>query len=73
MTDHKVERALGYTPCVCGVINGTWHDECYRGKTTAQLATGYKSAFDKARVHLKNKHAQEAARAIARAAEESRP
>lgn len=45
MTDHEVERSLGYTPCVCGVINGTWHSECYRGKTKAQINAGYKRAF----------------------------
>lgn len=57
MTDHEVERALGYTPCVCGVINGTWHFECYRGKTQAQIHAGYKRAFAAARRHLKAKAA----------------
>lgn len=55
MTDHEVERALGYTPCVCGKIDGTWHHECYRGKTKAQLEAGYKRAFANARKHLKSK------------------
>jgi hypothetical protein len=58
MTDHEVERALGYTPCVCGVIDGTWHPECYVGKTRDQIAAGYKKAFAAARAHLKNKAAK---------------
>lgn len=53
MTDHEVERALGYTPCVCAKIDGTWHPECYRGKTKAELAAGYRRAFAAARRHLK--------------------
>lgn len=55
MNDHEVERALGYTPCVCGKIDGTWHPECYRGKTQPQIAAGYKKAFANARKHLKDK------------------
>lgn len=57
LTDHEVERALGYTPCVCGKIDGTWHPECYRGKTKQQLDAGYKKAFANARRHLKQKAA----------------
>jgi hypothetical protein len=53
MTEHEVEMALGYTPCVCGVIDGTWHTKCYRGKTKEQIASGYKKAFANARKHLK--------------------
>ncbi len=52
MTDHEVGRALGYTPCVCGKIDGTWHSECYRGKTKPQIAAGYKKAFANARQYL---------------------
>lgn len=52
MNDTEVERALGYTPCVCGVLNGTWHNECYRGKTKTQISAGYKHAFILARRHL---------------------
>ncbi len=52
MTDTEVERALGYTPCVCGVLNGTWHSECYVGKSKPQIRAGYKQAFAKARLHL---------------------
>ena len=55
MTDTEVERALGYTPCICGVIDGTWHWKCYRGKTSAQISAGYKKAFAAARRHLKLK------------------
>jgi hypothetical protein len=54
MTDREVERALGYTPCVCGgVLDGTWHPKCYRGKTDEQIAAGYARAFANARRHLK--------------------
>lgn len=52
MNDTEVERVLGYTPCVCGVLNGTWHNECFRNKTKAQIAAGYKRAFIVARRHL---------------------
>jgi len=52
MNDTEVERALGYTPCVCGVLNGTWHSECYRNKTKAQINSGYKRAYMAARQHL---------------------
>ena len=52
MNNTEVERALGYTPCVCGVLDGTWHSECYRNKTKAQINAGYKQAFDGARRHL---------------------
>lgn len=55
MTDHEVERALGYTPCVCGVLSGTWHSECYRGKSKAQVEAGYKRAFAEARRYLHEK------------------
>ena len=55
MTDYEVELALGYTPCVCGVIDGTWHSRCYVGKTKEQIAAGYKKAFAAARRHLKGK------------------
>ena len=58
MTDHEVERALGYTPCVCGRIDGTWHHECYRGKTPEEIKAGYKRAFANARAHLKLKRNQ---------------
>lgn len=66
MTDHEVERALGYTPCVCGVLDGTWHPECYAGKTKEQLADGYKRAFRKARAHLKAVAKKEVARLCGR-------
>ena len=53
MTDSEVERRLGYTPCVCGKIDGTWHPQCYSGKTAEQIAAGLKLAFAAARRHLK--------------------
>jgi hypothetical protein len=55
MTDYEVSQRLGYDPCVCGKIDGTWHPECYRGKKAAQIAAGYKRAFAAARLHLKAK------------------
>lgn len=60
MTDFEVERELGYTPCVCGKLDGTWHRECYRGKTDEEIAAAYKRAFSKARRYLKTKAATEA-------------
>ena len=53
MTDYEVEQRLGYDPCVCGKIDGTWHPRCYVGKTRDQIAAGYKRAFAAARRHLK--------------------
>lgn len=67
MTDYEVERALGYTPCVCGVIDGTWHPQCYRGKTKEQLAAGQKRAFANARKHLKQLAAKSATQCVAAA------
>lgn len=52
LTDHEVEMRLGYTPCVCGVIDGTWHPKCYKNKTSAEIKTAYKRAFNIARKHL---------------------
>jgi hypothetical protein len=56
--DREVERALGYTPCVCAVLDGTWHPHCYAGKTDEQIAAGYKRAFAAARRHLKARAGQ---------------
>ena len=53
MTDYEVAQRLGYDPCVCGKIDGTWHARCYQGKTKEQIAAGYKRAFAAARRHLK--------------------
>jgi hypothetical protein len=36
MTRDEVDRLAGQTPCLCGNID-TWHPECYRGKTAAQV------------------------------------
>lgn len=68
MTDYEVDMHLGYSPCVCGVIDGTWHPECYRGKTKEQIAAGYKRAYAAARRHLKKQAAGAASDALAHAA-----
>ena len=68
LSDHEVGRMLGYTPCVCGMLDGTWHSRCYRGKTQAQLDAGYKLAFRKARAHLNSMAAVKTANAIDKAA-----
>ena len=52
LSDHEVERALGYSPCVCGVLDGTWHSACYKGKTKAQIQAAYKPNMLKARQFL---------------------
>jgi len=67
MNDTEVERALGYTPCVCGNLDGTWHSECYRGKSQEQIAAGYKRAFTAARRHLKRQAEDAALVAVTRA------
>ena len=67
MTDYEVERALGYSPCVCGVIDGTWHPECYRGKTKRQLADGAKQAMVNARTEVKRLQANAANAVITKA------
>ena len=58
MADYEVARALGYDPCVCGKLDGTWHQECYRGKTDEQIASGYKRAFAVGRRHLARQRAE---------------
>lgn len=58
MKDQELERALGYTPCVCAKIDGTWHAACYLGLSQEQLAAGYKRAFAAARRHLKKQAAK---------------
>lgn len=69
MTDYEVDRALGYSPCVCGVIDGTWHPECFREKRTKeQRAAAYKRAYAAARRHLKKQAADAASAAMDRAA-----
>jgi hypothetical protein len=67
MTNEEVERILGYTPCVCGVIDGTWHPACYKGLTDEQVKRGYVKAFAKAKVHIKTIRAQQTAAAIFKA------
>jgi hypothetical protein len=57
MNAHKMDRALGYTPCVCGVIDGTWHPECYAGKSDDDLHAGLARARRKARVMLETQAA----------------
>ncbi|ADU99398.1 hypothetical protein Alide_1642 [Alicycliphilus denitrificans BC] len=49
LADTEVERRLGYTPCVCGQLDGTWHPECYRNKTRQQTNALTKKAIQKAR------------------------
>lgn len=68
LSDSEVERALGYTPCVCGVLDGTWHNKCSAGKTSAQLKAGHKSAMLKAREHLKTLAAAKTKAVISRTA-----
>jgi hypothetical protein len=63
MTDYEVEMRLGYTPCVCGKIDGTWHPRCYRGKTAEEIASGYKRAFSAARRAIRAAAALDAERA----------
>ena len=67
MTDLEVERRLGYTPCVCGKLDGTWHAKCYRGLSEEEIAAAYKRAFSKARRYIK-KTAETEAQKVVRAA-----
>jgi hypothetical protein len=54
VTEYEVEMRLGYTPCICGVIDGTWHPECYKvNRTGAEREAAHKRAFAAARRHLK--------------------
>ena len=64
MTDYEIERALGYTPCVCGVLDGTWHPACYRGKSSDQILAARKCAISKARGHLKRMARDETRRLV---------
>ena len=67
LSDFEVERMLGYSPCVCGVLDGTWHSKCYVGKTQKQIDAQYKTAILKAREHLKSIAANKASQAIKKA------
>ena len=49
LSDTEIERRLGYTPCVCGNLDGTWHPECYRGRSRQQINNATKQAIQKAR------------------------
>ena len=66
-----VDRMLGGTPCVCGVIEaGTWHPECYAGLSREQIAKGYDRAYRHARQYLRAQSAQKASDVL-RAAREA--
>lgn len=69
MTDLEVDLALGMTPCVCGDCE-TWHQECYRGKTQAEIDAAYKVAYKKARLFLKRRAENVAMGAMTIAAKE---
>lgn len=73
MTEREVERALGYTPCVCAKLDGTWHPACYRGLTDAQIAAANKRAFAAARRHLKTQAADATRAALARSKPSNAP
>lgn len=66
LSDHDVERLVGQTPCLCGSVE-SWHPECYRGKTDAQIKAGYRTVFAKVRRHLMTSFEAEARAAIAKA------
>jgi hypothetical protein len=55
MTKHEVDQLLGYSPCVCGNLDGTWHPVCYHNKSQAEIDSGYRRAYAKARRLLKNR------------------
>lgn len=62
-----IDQALGQTPCVCGAVD-TWHPGCYKGKTNEEIEAGYVKAYAKARKHLRELAAINAAAATAKAA-----
>ncbi len=55
-----IDRILGQTPCICG-STVTWHPECYRGKTDAQLEAARVRVYAKVRCQLAKKRRQAAA------------
>ena len=54
MNYHEIDMALGYTPCMCGVIDGTWHIKCVKVKRTPSERI---EAYENARKHLKREAA----------------
>lgn len=64
MTDLEVQRALGYTPCVCGDFGGSWHSKCYYGLSREDVEQRMRSAMAKAKQALKRRAGVEAAEAI---------
>ena len=58
MNYHEIDMALGYTPCMCGVIDGAWHVECVKvTRTPSEKKEAYKKAYENARKHLKREAA----------------
>lgn len=64
MKDLEVQRALGYTPCVCGDLTGSWHPKCYVKLSRADVEGGMSTAIAKARRVLKRRAGEEASEAI---------
>lgn len=51
MTNFELDRHFGGTPCLCGDV-GTWHPSCYAGKSDAQVAAAYRTAYAWLRARL---------------------
>ena len=64
MTDFEVENALGYMPCICGVLDGEWHLNCYEGITKEQHDISYVKVIKKARKYLEKQAQLQAAIAL---------
>lgn len=57
MNTHQIDQLVGGTPCLCGV-QGTWHLQCYAGKTQAQVDAAYRRVYAKIRRRLKAERAE---------------
>ena len=67
MNEYEVDRRLGYSPCVCGFLDGTWHPKCYQEKVKDRIGAGKKNAYVVAKRLLKSRVAATVNRAILRA------
>lgn len=61
-----IVKIMHQTPCVCGSFE-TWHPECYRGKSQAEINHGYEKAYRAAAKQIRQDAADKTASAISAA------
>lgn len=53
MKERQIDEIFGQTPCLCGNVE-TWHPECYKGKSKAQVEASYKAVYLMLRAYLRS-------------------